>query len=193
MESGSRSVRSDTIRPATGPSSVTVARMRTARIALTAAIVAGIAATSAFALTTRDRISHSGLGPIKLGMTERQIERAAKRQITLGYPLPGGDCAIAELAGKTHGLFTGKRLRRIYIRTPKFATAKGIRVGTAEARVLAAYPGRLSRQPQKYRPEEDDLTLRKDNRKVIFTLNKGQVEEISTGRKPEIDLVEGCS
>ena len=173
--------------------SVTVARMRTARIALTAAVLAGIAVTSAFALTTRDRISHSGLGPIKINMTERQIERAAKRPIKVEYPSPGGDCAIAELAGKTHGLFTGKRLRRIYIRTPKFATAKGIRVGTAEARVLAAYPGRLSRQPQKYRPEEDDLILRKDMRKVIFTLNQGQVEEISTGRKPEIDLVEGCS
>jgi hypothetical protein len=167
--------------------------VRTARLALSAVIVAGVAATSASALTTTDRISHAGLGPIKLGMTERQIERAAKRQIKLGYYGPGVDCATAALAGKTHGLFTGKRLRRIYVRTPRFATKEGIRVGSSEQRVLAVYPGRLSRQPQKYRPEEDDLILRKDNRKVIFTLAHGQVEEISTGRKPEIDLVEGCS
>jgi len=174
-------------------SCVTVARMRIARYAVTAAILAGIAASSALALTTRDRISHSGLGPIKFGMTERQIERAGQRPIKLGYYGPGVDCAQAPLAGKTYGLFTGKRLRRIYVRTPRFATAKGIRVGSSEQRVLAAYPGKLSRQPQKYRPEEDDLILRKGNSKVIFTLADGEVDEISAGRKPEIDLVEGCS
>ena len=167
--------------------------MRTARIALTAAVVVALAATSASALSPRDRISHAGLGPIEIGMTERQIERAAQRQIKLGYAGPGVDCAIAALAGRTHGLFTGRRLRRIYVRTPRFATKEGVRVGSTEQRVLAAYAGKLSRQPQKYRPEEDELILRRDNRKVIFTLGDGRVEEISTGRRPEIDLVEGCS
>lgn len=167
--------------------------MRTARFALTAAIVAAIAATSASALTTKDRISHAGLGPIKLGMTERQIERAAKRPITLGSHPPGADCGLAALAGKTHGLFTGRRLRRIYVRTPRFATKEGVRVGSTERRVLAAYPGKLQRRPQKYAPTEDDLILRRDDRKVIFSLAEGRVSEISAGRTPEIDLVEGCS
>jgi len=168
--------------------------MRIARYALTAAVVAGIAAASASALTTRDRISHSGLGPIKIGMTERQVERAAKRPIELRYEYGvGSDCALEALAGKTLGLFTGERLRRIYVRTPRFATKEGIRVGSSEQRVLAVYPGQLKRQPQKYIFNEDDLVLRKGNRKVIFTLAKGRVAEISTGRKPEIDLVEGCS
>ena len=168
--------------------------IRTA-IAATAALAlaVGAVAATASALSKQDRISHAGLGPIKLGMTERQIERAAKRPITLGAYPAGADCAIAMLAGKTQGLFTGKRLRRIYVRTPRFATKAGVRVGSSEQRVLAAYPGALSRQPQKYEPEEDDLILRKGNRKVIFSLDDGRVEEISTGRKPEIDLVEGCA
>ncbi|MEA2195212.1 MAG: hypothetical protein QOG42_1646 [Solirubrobacteraceae bacterium] len=166
--------------------------MRAAQITLTVALVAAIAATSASALSTRDRISHSGLGPIKLGMTERQIERAAKRPIRLGV-FPGADCALATLAGKTQGLFTGRRLWRIYIRTPRFATKEGVRVGNTEQRVLAAYPGLLRREPQKFTPEEDDLILRKGDRKVIFSLAKGHVAEISTGRRPEIDLVEGCA
>jgi hypothetical protein len=169
-----------------------VPRRRSARIVLTAAVVALLAATSAAALSTRDRISHDGLGPVKLGMTERQIERSVKRAITLASS-PGVDCAFATIAGKTQGLFTGAKLRRIYIRTPRFATAKGIRVGSSERRVLAAYPHQLRRAPQKYRPQEDDLVLRKGTRKIIFTLNNGSVEEISTGRIPEIDLVEGCS
>ena len=166
--------------------------MRSSRIALTVTAIVAMAVPSAAALSPRDRISHSGLGPIKLGMTEVQIERAAKRHITLGSS-PGVDCAFATLAGKTQGLFTARRLRRIYIRTPRFATAKGVRVGSSERRVLAAYPNQLRREPQKYRPQEDDLVLRKGSRKIIFTLNDGSVEEISTGRVPEIDLVEGCS
>jgi len=34
---------------------------------------------------------------------------------------------------------------------------------------------------------------RRHDSKVIFTLADGEVEEISAGRRPEIDLVEGCS
>lgn len=167
--------------------------MRTLRIALTTSALVAIAVPAAFALSARDRISHSGLGPVKLGMTERQIEHAAKRPIAIGYDFPGSDCGFATLAGKTQGLFTGRRLRRIYIRTPRFATAGGVRVGSPEQRVLEAYPGRLSREPQKYILDEDDLILRKGDRKIVFTLSKGRVAEISTGRRPEIDLVEGCA
>ena len=156
------------------------------------AIVIAAGATSALALSTKARISHSGLGPVKLGMTERQIERAGNRPIRLHY-FPGSDCASAKLVGKTYGLFTGKRLRRIYIRTKAFATTAGVRVNSSEERVLAAYPNMLDRVPQFYTPDEDDLVLLKGSRKVIFSLTGGKVSQISTGRKPEIDLVEGCA
>lgn len=169
-------------------------RLRIAHAALICTIAAaGSAATAAAALTKADRISHSGLGPIKLGMTEPQIERATKRQIKLSTPAAGSTCATATIAGKTSGLFTGKRLRRIYVRTTKFATTKGVRVGSSEKRVLAAYSGKVVRVPQKYVPNEDDLVVRQGSRKLIFRLAKGKVAEISTGLKPEIDLVEACS
>lgn len=35
--------------------------------------------------------------------------------------------------------------------------------------------------------------LRNGNRGIMFSLAKGKVAEISTGRAPEIDLVERCS
>jgi hypothetical protein len=137
------------------------------------------------------RISHSGLGAIKLGMTERQIERAAKRPITLSSAR-GSDCALATLAPKTQGLFTNRRLRRIYVQTRRFATENGIRVGATEKRVLAAYPDMLARVPQKF-ANEDNLVLSKDNRRLVFSLAGGKISEISTGRTPEINLVERCS
>jgi len=153
-----------------------------------------VAATSASALTGTARISTAGLGPIKLGMTEQQVEHATKRPITLS-PAAGSDCAIVTLAPKTRGLFTGKRLRRIYIDTPRFATKAAIRVGSTERNVLAAYPDLLARVPQKYVRAEDDLVLPKgtSNTKVIFSLAHGKVAQISTGRVPEVNLVEGCA
>jgi hypothetical protein len=166
--------------------------MRPICLAVTGAIAIAAGATSAFALSPKARIGHAGLGPIKIGMTEHQIERAGKRSIRLDS-FPGSDCASAKLAGNTTGLFTGKRLRRIYIRTPVFATTAGIRVGSSEERVLAAYPGVLDRVPQHYVPDQDNLVLKKGRSKVVFSLTDGKVTEISAGRKPEIDYVEGCA
>lgn len=168
-------------------------RPRLSHVALLAGITVAAAAgaASASALTRTDRISHAGLGPVKLGMTEAQIERALRRPIKLTSSR-GSNCATATIAGKTHGLFTGKRLRRIYIRTTQFATKQGIRVGSSERRVVAAYPNKLARLKQKY-VDEDNLVLRDGNRKIIFSLANGKVAEISTGRVPEIDLVEHCS
>ena len=164
---------------------------RCIRVAPICTVALAVGAVSAPALSTKDRITHSGLGAVKLGMTERQVERAANRTIKL-QSARGSDCALATLALKTQGLFTGKRLRRIYILTPRFATTGGIRVGSSEKRVLAAYPDKLVRAPQKY-ADEDDLVLRKGKLKIIFSLANGKVEEISTGRTPEINLVERCS
>jgi hypothetical protein len=164
---------------------------RRAQVASVCAIVLAAGSVSASALPTSARISRAGLGAIKLGMTERQIERAAKRAITLSSAR-GSDCALATLAPKTQGLFTGRRLRRIYVQTPRFATKENIRVGATEKRVLAAYPGMLARVPQKF-ANDDDLVLSRDGRKLIFSLADGKVSEISTGRTPEINLVERCS
>jgi hypothetical protein len=164
---------------------------RSVQVASICTIALAVGSVSASAIPTNARISHSGLGAIKLGMTERQIERAAQRPITLSSAR-GSDCALAMLAPKTQGLFTNRRLRRIYVQTPRFATARGIRVGATEKRVLAAYPDMLVRVPQKF-ADEDNLILRKDSRKIVFSLADGKISEISTGRTPEINLVERCS
>jgi hypothetical protein len=55
------------------------------------------------------------------------------------------------------------------------------------------YPDKLVRVAQKYAPDEDDLVLRKDDRRIVFSLADSKVTEISTGRIPEINLVERCS
>lgn len=119
--------------------------------------------------------------------------RAAHDDLVWSARTPGSTCAITTLAPKTHGLFTRQRLRRIYVRTARFATENGVHVGDTEEHVLNSYPGMLERVAQKYTPNQVDLILHKGDREIIFTFAHGRVSGISTGSRPEIDLVEGCS
>ena len=97
------------------------------------------------------------------------------------------------LGDKVYGLFTGNLLARIYVGSRRYATRSGIRVGATEAEVYAAYPTKIHSVPHEYDPDGHYLEYRDGNRKVVFETNGQRVEQISTGRMPEIDYVEGCA
>lgn len=91
-----------------------------------------------------------------------------------------------------HGLFTDGRLARIYVGSRRYATRSGVRVGDSEQKVLTTYPGQLVRERHAY-SEGWYLKIVDGNRKVVFEIVRSRVVDISTGRKPEIDYVEGCA
>jgi len=157
------------------------------------ALVLVLGGGSAAALSRSARITTAGLGPIKIGMTERQVEKAAKRSITRRGGAGSGECTTATIGDKTYGLFTGDRLARIYVGTRRYATRSGVRVGDAESKVLATYPGKIVRERHKYDPGGSYLKIVEGNRKVVFETDGSRVTTISTGRRPEIDYVEGCA
>jgi len=94
---------------------------------------------------------------------------------------------------KTFALFTEDRLARIYVYTRRYATRSGVRVGDSEQDVLDTYPGEIVRTPHEYAPNGSYLKIEDGNRKVVFETDGSKVTSISTGRKPEIDYVEGCA
>jgi hypothetical protein len=156
-----------------------------------ALLLFALSAGPATALPRSAKITTAGLGPIKIGMTERQVEKAGKRAITKQGDLNG--CSSAKLGNKVFGLFTGDRLARIYVNSRRYATKSGLRVGATEAQVRAAYGRQLVVLPHKYDPNGHYMEVRDGNRKVVFATDGSRVQEISTGRKPEIDYVEGCA
>lgn len=167
--------------------------MRFVRVALVlTAVFAAMAPPSASALPASARVTTAGLGAIKIGMTERQVEKAAKRSITREGP-PGLDCTTATFGKNLYGLFTGNRLARIYVRSRRYATRSGIRVGATEAQVFAAYRGQVSSRRHQYDPGGHYLEIKDGNRKVVFETDGSRVLQISTGRLPEINYVEGCA
>lgn len=168
-----------------------MSRARVAATVLTTALATAAFAASAHALPRTAKITTAGLGAIKIGMTERQVERAGKRAITKEGGV--GDCSTAKLGDKLFGLFTGDRLARIYVNSRRYATRSGLRVGATEAQVRAAYGSQLVIRPHKYDPDGHYMEIRDGNRKVVFVTDGARVSEISTGRRPEIDYVEGCA
>ena len=148
-------------------------------------------AGNAHALPRDARISFAGLGAVKLGMTERQVETAAGRELA---PAGRRSCATAQFAYRTFGLFSGNRLARIYVNSRRFATRRtGLRRDARTQRVLDAYGTRVRREPHAY-SDGEYLEVAHGNRKLVFeTSPNGKVISISTGRRPEIDYIEGCA
>ena len=155
-------------------------------------LVALVAATAALALPRSARITTAGLGAIKIGMTERQVERAAGQRITREVGAGDGSCTTATLGRGLSALFTGPRLARIYVRSRRHATRSGVRVGDTERKVLTTYPGEIVREPHAY-TNGSYLKIVDGNRKVVFETDGRRVTQISTGRRPEIDYIEGCA
>jgi len=104
-----------------------------------------------------------------------------------------GECTTATLGDKVYGLFTGNLLARIYVGSRRYATRSGIRAGDTEAAVYAAYAGQIVTLSHDYDPDGHYLEIRDGNRKVVFETDGHRVEQISTGRMPEINYVEGCA
>ena len=162
-------------------------------VAIACAAVLGAAATAALALPSSARLTTAGLGPIKIGMTIAQVEQAGNRELTF----EGGDanavCASAALGARLYGLFSKGRLTRIYVSSSRYATRTNIRVGDSQRKVLARYGRGLVRQKHAYVPGGYYLKLTVGNRRLVFDTDGKRVTQISSGRKPEIDYIEGCA
>ena len=158
-----------------------------------ACTVAGAAAAVADALPSSARLTTAGLGPIKIGMTIAQVEQAGNREVAF----EGGDanaaCASGALGSKLYGLFSKGRLTRIYVASRLYATRTSIRVGDSQRKVLARYGRSITREPHEYVRGGFYLKLTVGNRRLVFDTDGKRVTQMSSGRKPEIDYVEGCS
>ncbi len=161
------------------------------------AAIAGAAAigtaTVALALPSSAKLTAAGLGPIELSMTVAQVEAAGKREITFEGGDANAGCATAALGSKVYGLFSKGRLARIYVPTRGYATRTNIRVGDSERKVVVRYGRAVTRSPHKYLRGGSYFKLTVGNRRLVFETDGRRVTQMSSGRKPEIDYVEGCS
>ena len=156
------------------------------------------AAASAAPVTQQSRITQSGLGSMRLGMTVDQAQRRTGQRIQNTLFTPGDNaCGIAQLFPQSLGVnmqTTNLRITVINVSSPGISTRSGIEVGDRVPALRRAYGSRLRSEPNKYTPKARDYWVRFGNRKLKFYGNpRGVITQISSGRLPEVDFVEGCS
>jgi hypothetical protein len=157
------------------------------------------AAAGATPVTSRSQVTQNGLGSIRLGMTVDQAQRRTGQRIDNNLFTPGDDsCGIAQLFPRSLGVnmqTTNLRIWVINVSEPGIATRSRIEVGDTVADLRRAYGSRLRSEPNKYTPKARDywVTFPRNRKLKFFTTPKRVITQISSGRKPEVDFVEGCA
>ena len=147
------------------------------------------------------RLTPSGWGPARIGMTRAQVTAALHQ--TLEGDAFDNEGACVELVAADNALpglyfmFEEGRLTRISATEPsQIATPRGMHVGSTAEEVRQAYGPGLSTNPHKYEePPAEYLTfwLQPGKHGVRFETDmRGKVEAIHAGG-PSIQYVEGCA
>jgi predicted metalloprotease with PDZ domain len=166
-------------------------------VALVAAVAVPAVAVAA-PVTSQSRLTQNGLGSVRLGMTVDQAQKRTRQTITNNDYTPGDDsCGIATLAPKSLGVnmqTTNLKITVINVSSPGISTRKGIEVGDKVPALKQAYGSKLKSTPDKYTPKAVVYSLAFGQRRMQFYTNpKGVITQLTAGRLPEVNFVEGCS
>lgn len=82
---------------------------------------------------------------------------------------------------------------RIDVDSGATATLEGIRVGSTEAQVKAAYGDRVETGPHKYTDGHTMTVTGEGNFRIVFETDGSKVTRYHAGITPAVEWVEGCS
>ena len=137
-----------------------------------------------------------GVGPIRIGMTLEQLNKALEEKFTGPERKNEADCYYESMTKppKLLLMMLEGRLARIEVKEPGVKTASGIQVGDSEAKAQKAYGARLKIEPHKYADNGRYLTVKtSDGRRGIrFETENGKITMYYAGRYDAIQFVEGC-
>ena len=169
-----------------------------ARNSTTLPPVAAPPTTAAARLSASSQLRIDGIGPVVVGMTVAQARAAAGTELSLKkepycdvLTAPAGPEGVAMIITSPP---TG-RVELIIVNSPAVATLSGIRVGSTEADVRAAYPGRIravnpSLPLHRLVYEASDPALA--DRVVVFVIDNSRVATMYAGVRNQVEADEIC-
>ncbi len=168
-------------------------RRRAAVISGLGLVLAGGAVPSA-ALDRDARLTMSGLGPVRIGMTFAEVQAAnGGRPAAQDGGIGDGSCTTATLGKNVYGLFTDDTLASVTVRTSRYRTRTGVHVGQSSAAVYSRYRS-VKRSRHTYIPGGSYLKVTTGRRRIVFDVDASRrITLITSGRIPEVDYVEGCA
>ena len=155
--------------------------------------------TPALAAPANAVVTEHGIPPLTVGMAIAEASAALKTGLVAP---PGADtsaCTYLQWSDAPEGvrvMTSGGRIARIDVNSGSTATAAGARVGDTEQRIDSLYKGRVASSPHKY-TKGHYLTVTPvapadSGYRIVFETDGQRVTKYRAGRRPEVELVEGC-
>jgi hypothetical protein len=141
-------------------------------------------------------VREDGVGPVKIGMTERQLSAALHQKLVEDDDSGSDNCFYVHTPAREYVRFMliDSRLARIDVQKPGVFTASGLQVGDSEEHVRKIYGPRMKTSGHQYIDTGHYLTVRGRDRQygVRFETDKGKIIEYYAGTYEAIQYVEGC-
>lgn len=142
------------------------------------------------------RVTYTGFGPVRAGMTVAEAEQALGDSLRMLGPAMEPCHYVRLVQPPVAFMVIEGRVARVDVqRDSPVKTLEGAGVGDTEDRVRQLYPGFIEVQPHKYTDGNylivrapDDTTHR-----IVFETDGHRVTSFRAGRMPEVRWVEGCS
>lgn len=151
-------------------------------------------------------LSAFGLGPVRIGMSVPEAEKALGAALEVETIQDGDACGYARRKDERDAniayMVEDGRITRIDVSRPRQAgahqrpvvTEAGVGLQSTEEEVRKAYGPRLKAQPNKYDDRERDLTVDEPDRKraIVFETLNGGIGAFRAGVYPSVGYIEGC-
>lgn len=170
--------------------------------------------TTTEALTEQSKLRMDGIGPIKMGMTLAEASAAVGRPVEIdkGYlfddgepnlcafaypPLaPGSTLKVGFMVGRDSDADEWRLFRTDIEKDLPTSTEAGIKVGSTEAAVKAAYPSVTVEDHPYTGPEGHYMIVDPDGSGgmlLIFETDGTKVDDFRSGEEGSVQAIEGCS
>lgn len=159
-------------------------------------------------LSAGSMVTTTGIGPVKVGMTVSQAERAGgvalARTMDEYYPrcwyvVPKGWPKVRDLdldRDPLGFLVADGRIARIDVWAGSTSTRAGIRIGSTAQQVEQAYPGDITVSRNRFGSRLLTFTsseVSDARHRIVFETGGDRVTGIRAGRLPEVNYDEGCA
>jgi len=133
-------------------------------------------------------------GPVSIGMTVEEAQRAAHDALIGDYPNSDGYyVSLAHGSGGVSFMVRGGRIARADVTTRAIRTAEGAEVGMTEAQIIGLYGSRAILRPHKYVETGHYITVNpKSAYQIEFETDGHRVTQYRAGKTPEVQFVEHC-
>ncbi len=154
-----------------------------------------ISPTLAFAGLSSNIISFSGIGSIKVGMSQAEAARIIGDEL---IEEPSGTEGCYQVHPKNqpsiHFMIEDNRITRVETDDARYQTVSGIRVGDTEDKVKKVYKGKAKITVHHYVDQGHYFTIRSRDKKhaLVIETDGKKVIYIRAGAIPSAEYVEGC-